>query len=136
MLITLITYLSSKDNTSLQEYISKNKIFIAKLIVLNVCMLLFGLAGELNYIDYNTAIIVGFIPFVYYFKMIYDKYLINNKENNKIYLYWFFFIIWSFYGLAALLPYEEKNIAYNILDLFSKNLLSVFLVLMILNLKK
>jgi hypothetical protein len=96
---------------------------------------LFGLAGELNYIDYNTAIVVGFIPFVYYFKMIYDKYLINNKENNKIYLYWFFFIIWSFYGLAALLPYEEKNIAYNILDLFSKNLLSVFLVIVILNLK-
>jgi bacteriorhodopsin len=135
MLITLISYLSSKDNTSLQEYISKNKIFIAKIIVLNVCMLLFGLAGELNYIDYNTAIIVGFIPFVYYFKMIYDEYLINNKEKNKIYLYWFFFIIWSFYGLAALLPYEEKNIAYNILDLFSKNLFSVFLVIVILNLK-
>ena len=44
-------------------------------------MLLFGLAGELNYLDYNTSIICGFIPFVYYFKMIYDEYLINNKEH-------------------------------------------------------
>lgn len=136
MLITLISYLSNKDNTSLQEFLSKNKLFIGKIIVLNVCMLLFGLAGELNYIDYNTAIICGFIPFVYYFKMIYDQYLINNKEKNKIYLYWFFFIIWSIYGIIALLPYEEKNIGYNIIDLFSKNFFSVFLVITILNLKK
>jgi bacteriorhodopsin len=136
MLITLISYLSGKDNINLQEYISKNKLFIGKIIVLNVFMLLFGLAGELNYIDYNTAIAVGFIPFVYYFKMIYDEYLINNKEKNKIYLYWFFFVIWSIYGIVAFLPYEEKNIAYNILDLFSKNLFSVFLVIILINLKK
>ena len=136
MLITLISYLSNKDNNNLQEYVSKNKIFIIKIIILNVIMLLFGLAGELNYMDYNTAIIAGFIPFIYYFKMIYDKYLINNKENNKIKIYWFFFIIWTIYGIVAFLPYEQKNIAYNILDLFSKNLFSVFLVIIILYLKK
>jgi bacteriorhodopsin len=99
-------------------------------------MLLFGLAGELNYIDYNTSIILGFIPFIFYFKLIYDKYLITNTENNKIKLYWFFFIIWTIYGIVAFLPYKEKNIAYNILDLFSKNLFSVFLVIIILNLQK
>jgi len=136
MLITLISYLSNKNNSSLKEYISKNKIFIIKIIILNTIMLLFGLAGELNYMDYNTAIIFGFIPFIYYFKIIYEKYLIDNKENNKIKIYWFFFIIWSIYGIVAFLPYEEKNISYNILDLFSKNLFSVFLVIIILNLKK
>jgi len=136
MLITLTSFLSSENNTSLKEYIGKNKMFIAKMVILNILMLLFGLAGELNYMNYNTAIIAGFIPFIYYFKMIYDKYLLNNKDNNKIYLYWFFFIIWSIYGIAAFLPYEGKNIAYNILDLFSKNLFSVFLVVVILNLKK
>jgi len=136
MLITLTSFLSSENNSSLKEYLGKNKMFIAKMIILNILMLLFGLAGELNYMDYNTAIIAGFLPFIYYFKMIYDKYLINNKDNNKIYLYCFFFIIWSLYGIAAFLPYEEKNIAYNILDLFSKNLFSVFLVVIIINLKK
>ena len=136
MLITLISYLSNKDNTSLKEYISKNKIFIIKIIVLNTIMLLFGLAGELNYMNYSTAIIIGFIPFVYYFKIIYEKYLIDNQDNNKIKIYWFFFIIWSLYGIIAFLPYDQKNISYNILDLFSKNLFSVFLVIIILNLKK
>ena len=143
MLITLMSYLNNKDNSSLIEFLSKNKLFVIKIVALNTIMMLFGLAGELNYMDYNTAIIIGFIPFVYYFKMIYDKYLITNIENNKTNtvsdiknnktrLYWFFFIIWSMYGVVAFLPYEQKNSAYNILDLFSKNLLSVFLVIIIL----
>ena len=136
MLITLTSYLSDKDNVNLKEYLNKNKNFIIKILVLNMFMLLSGLAGELNFIDYNTSILVGFIPFIYYFKMIYDKYLINNTTNNKVKLYWFFFIIWTIYGIVAFLPYEEKNIAYNIIDLFSKNFFSLFLVIMILNFKK
>jgi bacteriorhodopsin len=147
MLITLMSYLNNKDNSSLIEFLSKNKVFVSKIVALNTIMMLFGLAGELNYMDYNTAIIIGFIPFIFYFKMIYDKYLITNIENdktntesdkiniknnnNKTRLYWFFFIIWSMYGVVAFLPYEQKNSAYNILDLFSKNLFSVFLVIII-----
>ena len=136
MLITLIAYLSNKDNISLKEYISKNKSFVIKIIVSNLIMMLFGLAGELKYMDYNTSIILGFIPFIYYFTMIYNKYLIKNTESNKTKLYWFFFIIWTLYGIVAFLSYEQKNTAYNILDLFSKNLFSVFLVVLILKLKK
>jgi bacteriorhodopsin len=135
MLITLIAYLSNKTNISLKEYIIENKLFVIKIIILNVIMMLFGLAGELNYMDYNTSILIGFIPFIYYFKMIYDKYLIENTESTKTKLYWFFFIIWTIYGVVAFLPYDQKNTAYNILDLFSKNLFSVFLVIIISNLK-
>jgi hypothetical protein len=136
MLITLIAYLSHKDNTRLKEYLKNNKFFVIKIIILNLMMMLLGLAGELNYMDYNIAILVGFIPFIYYFKLIYDKYLIKNTDSIKIKLYWFFFIIWTIYGVVTFLPYEQKNTAYNILDLFSKNLFSVFLVIILLNLKK
>jgi bacteriorhodopsin len=136
MLITLLAYLSDQNKSTLKEYISKNKLFISKIIILNMSMMLFGLAGELNYINYNTSIMIGFIPFVYYFKLIYDKYLSNNTDKNKLKLYFFFLILWTLYGVVAFLPYEQKNIAYNIIDLFSKNLFSVFLVIVILNLKK
>jgi bacteriorhodopsin len=136
MLITLISYLNNKEDSSLKEFLSKNKSFIGKIVTLNIIMMLFGLAGELNYMDYNTAIILGFIPFVCYFKLIYDKYLITNTDSSKTKLYWFFFIIWTIYGVVAFLPYEQKNTAYNILDLFSKNLFSVFLVIIILNSNK
>ena len=132
MLITLIAYLNNKDNSSLKEFLSENKLFVIKIVTLNIIMMLFGLAGELNYMDYNTAIIIGFIPFVYYFKMIYDKYLLTNTKSDKTRLYWLFFLIWTIYGIVAFLPYEQKNISYNILDLFSKNLFSVFLVIIIL----
>jgi bacteriorhodopsin len=136
MLITLISYLNNKDNCSLNEFLCQNKLFVSKIVTLNIIMMLFGLAGELNYMDYNKAIIIGFIPFIYYFKLIYDKYLITNIDSNKTKLYWGFFIIWTIYGGVAFLPYEQKNTAYNILDLFSKNLFSVFLVIIILNSKK
>ena len=136
MLITLLAYLSDQDKSTLKEYISKNKLFISKIIILNLSMMLFGLAGELNYINYNTSIMIGFIPFVYYSKLIYDKYLSNNTDKDKLKLYCFFLILWTLYSVVAFLPYEQKNIAYNIIDLFSKNLFSVFLVIVILNLKK
>lgn len=151
MLLTFIVYLSNKDNANLKEFLIKNKSFIIEIFILNLIMLVFGLAGELNYIDYRTGIILGFIPFIYYFKMIYDKFLtkdteinnienkyaeINSTDNNKMRVYWFFLIVWSIYGIVAFLPYEEKNTAYNILDLFAKNFFSVFLVIILINLKK
>jgi bacteriorhodopsin len=130
MLITLMAFLdkdNNKDN-NLYNYIQKNKYFIIKIIVLNLIMLLFGLAGELKYLDYNSAIILGFIPFIYYFKLIHDKYIIKKTSSENVNTYWFYFIIWSLYGIVAFLSYEYKNSAYNIIDLFSKNFFSVFLV--------
>jgi len=132
MLITLMAFLDKdKDNNknnNLYNYIQKNKYFIIKIIVLNLIMLLFGLAGELKYLDYNSAIILGFIPFIYYFKLIHDKYIIEKTSSENVNTYWFYFIIWSLYGIVAFLSYEYKNSAYNIIDLFSKNFFSVFLV--------
>jgi len=132
MLITLMAFLDKdKDNNknnNLYNYIQKNKYFIIKIIVLNLIMLLFGLAGELKYLDYDSAIILGFIPFIYYFKLIYDKYIIEKTSSENVNTYWFYFIIWSLYGIVAFLSYEYKNSAYNIIDLFSKNFFSVFLV--------
>lgn len=128
MLVTLMTFLDENKKNNLYDYIDENKSFIIKIIVLNLIMLLFGLLGELNYMNYNYAILIGFLPFVYYFKLIYDKYMNKEISQDKINLYWFFLIIWSLYGLVAFLPYEEKNAAYNILDLLSKNGFGVFLV--------
>jgi bacteriorhodopsin len=128
MLVTLMTFLDENKKNNLYDYIDDNKEFITKVVVLNLIMLVFGLLGELNYINYNTGIIIGFIPFIYYFKLIYDKYINNEISSDKLKLYWFFLIIWSLYGVVAFLPYEQKNTAYNILDLLSKNLFGVFLV--------
>ena len=129
MLITLMAFLDKdNNNNNLYNYIQKNKYFIIKIIVLNLFMLLFGLAGELKYLEYDSAIILGFLPFIYYFKLIHDKYITEKTSSENVNTYWFYFIIWSLYGIVAFLSYEYKNSAYNILDLFSKNFFSIFLV--------
>jgi bacteriorhodopsin len=137
MLITLTAYLDTNNYSSLFEFIKANKSDTVKIILANFFMLLFGLIGELNYLHYETAIIIGFIPFIYYFRLIWNKY-INNKETtlDRKRIFYFFALVWSLYGIVAFLPYELKNIFYNILDLFSKNLFGLFLVWIIWKNKK
>jgi bacteriorhodopsin len=129
MLITLMAFLDKDKYIGIIDFIKKNKSDVAKVVVANMVMLLFGLMGELGYLQYQLAIVLGFIPFLYYYNLIYQKY-IKNKEptTERKGLYWFFFIVWSLYGVAAFLPYVLKNSAYNILDLFAKNLTGLFLV--------
>jgi len=133
MLITLIAYLDNTKKTNLIDFISDNNAFIIQIVVLNLLMLLFGFIGELNYIDYKTGLLLGFLPFIYYFKLIYDKYIIEGISQDKLILFFYFFVIWSLYGVVAFLPYEQKNTAYNILDLLSKNSFGLFLVYILWN---
>jgi bacteriorhodopsin len=128
MLLTLLAFLDDGEKKNLIDYINDNKDFIMQIVVLNLIMLLFGFLAEINQINYNIGIILGCIPFIYYFKLIYDKYLNKKISRDKKNIFWFFLIIWSLYGVVAFLPYQQKNAAYNILDLFSKNCFGLFLV--------
>jgi hypothetical protein len=127
MLIAFIAYLDTKQYTGLFDFISKNESIIYQIVMLNLFMLLFGLFAELKYIPYTLGIILGFIPFIYYFKKIYDTYIRPDTSKDRTYLYWFFLISWSIYGIAALMPYVAKNTLYNMLDLVAKNGFGLFL---------
>jgi len=129
MLFTLTAYLDTNNYSSLTEFLRANKKDTEKIVIANLLMLMFGLLGELNFLHYETGIILGFLPFFYYFKLIWKKYIYNKEVSlDRKVLFYFFAIIWTLYGLAAFLPYELKNVSYNILDLFSKNLFGLFLV--------
>jgi bacteriorhodopsin len=129
MLLTLMAYLDNNNHSNLKNFIKANSNDIIKVLLLNLSMLIFGLLGELNYIDYNIAITLGFIPFIYYFNIIYKKYIYQKKlTSNKKSLFYYFAIVWILYGIVAYLPYEQKNISYNILDIFSKNIFGLLLV--------
>jgi len=126
MLITLMTFIDGKTK-NVFEYIKKEKIDVSIIIFLNALMLLFGFLGEIKYLDVQLSLILGFIPFILYYYLIYKKLEINNQNINKQLLFWFYFIFWSLYGVAAGLEYNLKNAMYNILDLFAKNLFGIFL---------
>lgn len=125
MLITLMAYYTEEE--SLSKFFEKNTNIVAQVVALNTIMLLLGYLGEEGLIDIKVSATIGFIPFIIYYKIIYTEFVKKSNSKNKS-LFWYFFIVWSMYGIAAYLPYETKNIAYNILDLFSKNFFGLFLV--------
>jgi len=138
MLITLILYLiylrhREKDETASLEFftlLSDNSTVITNVVYLNLLMLIFGYLGEKNILPSYIGVILGFIPFLIYYFLIYINYAIFSKTGLLI--FWYFFFFWSLYGIAALLPYYTKNTLYNILDLFSKNFFGIFLSYIIL----
>lgn len=141
MLITLCMYLdflnmressptdnerkSKKTYPSFMEALQKNKSTIIPILLLNWMMLYFGYLGEMNVLPVVWSVILGFVPFVLYFVMIYQHYA-KYTVTGQI-LFWTFAIIWALYGFAALMSYYVKNIMYNVLDLFAKNFFGLFL---------
>jgi bacteriorhodopsin len=132
MLLTLMAYLSfdrNQSQTSIVDFIKQNYKVIFTVWILNAAMLFMGLVGELEWMDPKKSALIGFVPFVLYYYIIY-KYFVQDQQlsNEKRNVFFYFLIVWSLYGVAALLPYEAKNTMYNILDLFAKNLFGLILV--------
>ena len=140
MLITLISYLlfldaKAKHQThklNLTSIVKANYSTLVSIMFLNWSMLLFGYLGEIKVIPVFYSVLLGFIPFLIYYYMIYNNFVSKNSNYTtgyNVFIYFFFF--WSLYGFAALLPYYSKNILYNILDLFAKNFFGLFLTYVI-----
>ena len=133
MLITLMLYLiylnkkTTNDTNDLEIFtlLKENSSVIIPIILLNWLMLLFGYLGEMKIIPVLLGVILGFIPFLTYYYMIYVNFVTQNTPGYL--LFWYFFFFWSLYGVVAVLPYYMKNAFYNILDLFAKNFFGLFL---------
>ena len=133
MLITLILYLiylnkKTKGETIKLDFfqlLKDNSNIIIPVVLLNWLMLLFGYLGEMKIIPVLLGVFLGFIPFLLYYYLIYVNYVEENTSGY--FLFWYFFIFWSLYGVVAVLPYYVKNSFYNILDLFAKNFFGLFL---------
>jgi len=138
MLVTFICYLlflQHRDNKMSHkldffDLIKDNFNSIVQVLSLNWLMLFFGYLSEIQLIPTITGVLLGFVPFMLYYYIIYTKYAIHSNDGFKMFLYFFFF--WSLYGVAAFFPYNIKNMFYNVLDLFAKNFFGIFLVYVIL----
>ena len=139
MLVTLVAYIiflnTEKGNgnvsLSLIQILRENAVPIAQIVGLNWLMLLFGYLGEMGVIPLLTGVALGFVPFIAYFYIIYERFLHNDKhadpDNAGLKIYVYFLVFWSLYGVVAVLPYTLKNTIYNVIDLFSKNFFGLFL---------
>jgi hypothetical protein len=139
MLITLISYLifleakATKQTSRLRltSILKTNYKTLVPILSLNWMMLLFGYLGEIKVIPIVYSVLLGFIPFLIYYYMIFKNYVAKNTQTSGLTIFMYFFFFWSLYGVAAFMPYYIKNIIYNILDLFAKNFFGIFLVYII-----
>jgi bacteriorhodopsin len=141
MLVSLMAFLSidPENPKTLTEFIFENSKTVFVVVALNILMLFSGYLSEIKPQSQMLYAFVGFIPFIAYFYIIYEKFIKGNEKTNDVVdsfftknaVYTYFVVFWSLYGLAAFMPYVLKNTSYNILDIFSKNILGVFLVMII-----
>jgi bacteriorhodopsin len=136
MLVNLIMYLHflGKESLDFVEVLNKEWNTILTVLVLNWIMLLFGYLGETSRIPVYVGVALGFIPFFFYYYLIYKNYGLLSKEGQSVFYYFLFF--WSLYGVVAVLPYTLKNMCYNILDLFAKNFFGLFLTYLLFQVKQ
>lgn len=139
MLVTLCIYLiylrNDEENKEIKDSLVKvvydNLNILIPVIFLNFVMLTAGYLTEIKKLSTTPGVLFGFIPFLIYFYLIYDNYAKFSSYGSQIFFY--FFIIWFTYGIAALMDYKTKNIMYNILDLFAKNFFGLYLGFVVLN---
>ena len=87
-------------------------------------MLVFGYLQEIGMLSIVWSSILGYASLVGSFGVLYS---FTSKVPHQQGLFWFMFSVWSLYGIAAMLPSLEKNISYNVLDIFAKNFYGLFL---------
>jgi len=138
MLVTLVAYIiylnaPSSESISLLQILRENAVPMAQIVGLNWLMLLFGYLGEVGVMPLLTGVALGFVPFIAYFYIMYERFIHNANDvtivinNISVKIYVYFLVFWSLYGIVAVLPYALKNTIYNVLDLFSKNFFGLFL---------
>ena len=93
--------------------------FIAA-IILNFGMLYSGYLGDKGSISRTTGCIIGFLFFIGLFGLIYVNFVRGSNKMFNFMLFGVYLFLWSIYGVVYLLDEENKNIAYNILDLIAK----------------
>jgi Bacteriorhodopsin-like protein len=85
--------------------------FLVKIIGLDWLMLLMGYLGEMGYLRKTNACLLGFVPFLLIFYMIYAAFSFNV-------LYVAYVLIWGLYGVTFLM--EQRVVATNVLDSIAK----------------
>lgn len=96
----------------------------AIIALLNWLMLLFGYLGERGKISSMSGLVLGFVFFV---AMMAYIYMAVVPKGASIVVFALFTCIWALYGFAYMLNEEEKNIAYNMLDVTAKGLFGIVL---------
>jgi bacteriorhodopsin len=127
MLLSLIMFLKydAERNTSLADFFNADETAIHLPIILtcNAIMLAFGLLSEIEVLSTGPSNAVGFVFLIGAFDVGY----VDTGVGRALWA--FTFVVWFLYGVAAYYDQRTNAIAYNCLDVVSKNLYGVFVTI-------
>ena len=119
MLLVLSLVLSFNTNTNIKLH------WFALTVFFNYAMLYAGYVGETGQLDKRTASVIGFLFLFLMYGLVFINYLLPKRNMDNTVLFSIFVAIWSMYGVAYHFEEEQKNVAYNYLDLTSKCLVGI-----------
>jgi len=128
----LYTQGSTATSSSLLGILETHGTTFLLLFVLNAAMLLAGYLGETGVLDNGIATALGFVPFFALFALIWFEFVASTMAA---WIFAFFAGIWGLYGIASLQTYRTKNVMYNVLDLFSKNVINIALAVILITVR-
>ena len=123
MLISTLFFFRHRSGDSLIAVFESEVVYV--LLGLNWAMLAFGLLMELEMVPKGAGLLLGSASFVGSFTMLATY--VDADDATSIALFGVMYLVWGLYGVAAAFAEEPKNVAYNGLDIVSKNFYGVFL---------
>jgi bacteriorhodopsin len=114
MLLVLCSVLGLNTNVKVKG------LTILSIVALNYMMLYTGYLGEVGQLGRLASMIIGFVPFIIMFSVIFTVFVLPKYVYANYALFSVFVSIWALYGVVYMLSEEYKNIAMNILDCIAK----------------
>ena len=117
-LMALLAYFNG-DATTIQGFAATFAAEIAFVVVANALMLLCGIMLEIGAWSAAASLGAGFAMLASVFAVILVRFGSGSAVGTVLSLYTF--VVWFLYGVAAMWSPVAKGVAYNTLDIFSKN---------------
>ena len=114
-----------KEPFSVITFWKENSNWILLMFLCNALMLWFGYLQEIGVLSIVWSSLFGYVSLLGSFGILYKQFVSKTPQQQG--LFYFMFGVWSLYGIAAMLQSKEKNIMYNVLDIFAKNFYGLFL---------
>lgn len=125
MLISTVLFFLHRADVAYSTFLRSAR--LPALVSLNSFMLACGLAVELHAVPKRAGVAIGSFALVGSWAVM--GLYVPFDDSTSIVLWSSMFVVWALYGVAALLDHDPKNVAYNCLDIVSKNFYGVFLTI-------
>jgi bacteriorhodopsin len=118
VLVLAFLYNTNQGSLAISQYVI--------ILLLNYGMLGLGYMGEIGVMSKLVANGFGFAFFAGLFGYLYNNFVAKQYNFDNMLLFMVFFILWALYGVVYFFDEVNKNVSFNILDLFSKCFVGIF----------